>query len=744
MMSKFIKVFFKISLISIIILLLVVFAVFAYYYIKINNEYDNLTFDKDKLITATAYAEIHDNEDNVLSNASINGRKTITLDNIPKHTIDAFIAIEDQDFYKHNGLNYKRILKSLLVNIKSGYAKEGASTISQQLIKNTHLNNEKTIERKLKEIFLTRKLEKNFSKNEILEAYLNVIYFGNSCFGIESASNYYFNKSTNELDIAESATLAGIIKSPKLYSPISNTKNCLQRRNLVISQMLECGYITKEQASESTQKELNIVSNNINNSIESATLEFASNNLNLSEKDLVTSNLILKTFINSPLQKYIDDLDLNIFKYDDNMPEYAIIVEDNKSGGIVALRNSPNADIVNMLRQPASCLKPFLVYAPNFEDGKINLLTKIEDKQTNIGGFAPHNAGNKYKGEISIREAISSSSNVCATKLLNYYGITKAKKFAKKFGFDFCEQDNHLALALGSMYEGCSLLTLTNAYSTLATEGEIKSINIIDSISNKDKKITIYKKNKEKKQVISKETAYLVTQALQTCSQNGTAKKLSKYANFVASKTGTNGAYNSELNTDAYCISYSPDYTVCIWMGVKDNNATLMPKTHNGGNQPSAIAKLIWDYIKPNTPFPIPSNIEKIKIDKYCYDNTGLIKLATQDTLDRYTISEYFNKKYAPKLYADTFTHSKLPDFKIQVDGKNVQITLDNLDEFNTYKIYRKKDEEALLIRTIQKEKGKLKYIDENLNKGFYEYYIIANINNKEQKKSEIFKILIE
>ena len=225
-MINVLKKVFKVGIIIFAILVVAISCCLGYYYIKISSKYDNITFDKDKLITATSYAEILDSENQVVSNASIDGRKTIAFDEIPEHTINAFIAIEDQNFYKHNGINYKRILKSIFVNLKSGYAKEGASTISQQLIKNTHLNNEKTLERKLKEFFLTKKLEKSFTKNEIMEAYLNVIYFGNSCFGIENASNFYFDKSASELDIVESAMLAGIIKSPKLYSPILHENDC--------------------------------------------------------------------------------------------------------------------------------------------------------------------------------------------------------------------------------------------------------------------------------------------------------------------------------------------------------------------------------------------------------------------------------------------------------------------------------------------------------------------------------------
>ena len=185
--------------------------------LKYKNEVE---FDKEKLSTCTTKLNLYDTNNNLINYSSINGNKVVKLNELPSFVKDAFISIEDKEFYKHKGVNYKRIFKALLTNIVSKSYKQGASTISQQLIKNTHLTNEKTFERKIKELLLTFELEKECSKDEILETYLNVIYFGNSAYGIEDASLTFFNKSAKELSIAESAGLAGIIKSPQLYSPI--------------------------------------------------------------------------------------------------------------------------------------------------------------------------------------------------------------------------------------------------------------------------------------------------------------------------------------------------------------------------------------------------------------------------------------------------------------------------------------------------------------------------------------------
>lgn len=739
MNTKF-KRFLKIMCIVILLMAIILLSIFAYYYIKINIKYGDVDFDKDKLIFANSYAQILDDENNIMSNASLNGRTTISCDKLPKHTIDAFIAIEDKDFFRHNGINYKRMLKSIIVNLKSGYAKEGASTISQQLIKNTHLSNEKTIERKLKEIFLTQKLEKSFSKEEILETYLNVIYFGNGCFGIENASEFYFNKDASDLTISESATLAGLIKSPKLYSPTQNYENCIKRRNLVISQMLKYGMISDADAEKAKSGELKIYQHTIDNTIERTALNSATKVLNLNEKDLINSNIKIKTYINSELQTYIDSLDLNLFEYDGVMPEYAIIIEDNKTGGIVALRTSSSVVIDEMQRQPASCLKPFLVYAPNLEDGKVNLMTKINDEKTSIKGFTPHNAGDKYAGEISVKEAISSSSNICATKLLDYYGISKSKKTAEKFGFHFEKEDNHLALALGSMYRGCDLLTLTNAYATLANNGIKKNVSFIQNIDGIND-ISIYNNENDGERVVSPETAYLLTTSLQQCANSGTAKKLKNYSNYVAAKTGTNGASKSNFNTDAYCLSYSKDFTVCVWIGVKNNDCPLLPSSYNGGNQPAMVSRLIWDYLKPNKPFSKPSSIVDLKIDKIAYERNGSVELASENTFDRYIITEYFNQKYSPKKVADTFTKINKPKLFARVESNNVVLYFD-ADEFTTYKVYKKAKNGDILLSDKYKLNSKFEFIDENLKSGFYEYYLVAYKNNISEK-SDTIKIFV-
>ncbi|MDE7301477.1 MAG: transglycosylase domain-containing protein, partial [Clostridia bacterium] len=200
--------------------------------------------DSAKLVDYKKTITIYDDEGNKIENASsVTGKKTVNVSNLQDYTLNAFIASEDRNFYSHNGLNYKRMLKALYRNITTMSFKEGASTISQQLIKNTHLSSDKTLTRKLKEIKLTRQLERRYEKNEILEMYLNTIYFGHNCYGLQSASQFYFNKPAELLNLEQSATLAGLLSSPNNYSPFKNPEKSLARRNTVLKSMKTCGYI---------------------------------------------------------------------------------------------------------------------------------------------------------------------------------------------------------------------------------------------------------------------------------------------------------------------------------------------------------------------------------------------------------------------------------------------------------------------------------------------------------------------
>ena len=296
-MKKLIAVFYT-------FLLTVTFGVVGfclYSFLSISELNVNLKQSNNILTNLNSQVEIFDTNNNQLSYTSTSGQTAVSLKDLPDYVKNAFIAIEDKNFYNHKGLNFKRIIMATFNNILSGYTKEGGSTISQQLIKNVHLTNDKTLKRKIQEAFLTSKLEEQYTKDEIMQTYLNVIYFGHSIIGVENAAQVYFNKKAKDLTIAQSAILAGIIKSPSYYSPITNHKACLERRNVVLSEMLKENYITENEYKSALKENLS-VSNDFsfvnNNSFYEQTIKEAQDVLNLSEKDVALSNYKIYTYFN--------------------------------------------------------------------------------------------------------------------------------------------------------------------------------------------------------------------------------------------------------------------------------------------------------------------------------------------------------------------------------------------------------------------------------------------------------------
>ena len=220
---------------------------FAIIFVMFSAQAKKEVFDNTKLATSSFQIEVYDEDGNLITDKNQFNNQHISIKDLNPNTIAAFISIEDKNFYNHSGVNYKRMLKALVKNLTSGKVKEGASTISQQLIKNTHLSSERTYERKIKEIFLAKEMERQVSKDDILESYLNVIYYGNNIYGIENAARFYFSKPASELNLQQSATLAGMIKSPGNYCPITNAEKCKNRRNLVLSEMLKDGKISQDE-----------------------------------------------------------------------------------------------------------------------------------------------------------------------------------------------------------------------------------------------------------------------------------------------------------------------------------------------------------------------------------------------------------------------------------------------------------------------------------------------------------------
>ena len=619
----------------------------------------------------------------------------INLSKLSKHTQNAFICAEDKRFYKHHGLDYIRIGGAIISNLKSNSFSQGASTISQQLVKNTQLSNEKTINRKLKEIKLTKELEKKYSKDEIFELYLNNIYFGNGCYGVENASWHYFSKPASKLTLSESALLAGVINAPSYYDIESNQERATKRRDLILSLMKDYNKISEEEFNQAKAESLNLNITDIsgNYKLFKNIIEEACEILNTTESNLINSNYKIYTMINTNLNKEIKSIQNNKTKF-----ETASIIIDNKTHLISSVSGS--GKILNNTWQPGSTIKPILVYAPAIEKNIISPATKILDSKINIGGYSPENADKKFHGYISSKTALSNSYNIPAVKILNEIGINEAKSFAKNLGIEFQENDNHLALALGGFEKGITPKTLCDAYSAFACDGKFSKSSYIQKITQNGK--TIFNHSANEKQAMKESTAFMINDILAECSKTGTAKKLSSLPFSVCSKTGTVGKANSTKNLLAYNIAYTPEHTILTI--VQDDN---LPKTTNGATDPTIINKEILSKLyKTQSPskFQIPNSVKQINLNKESYQENKLISSNINSE-----IKEYFSIENLPQKEDENFV---LEVINTPYNKPTICFTVNKNYDFFVLRSHKK--EEEIIFSSSQNNENFIKFIDKS------------------------------
>lgn len=631
-----------------------------------------MAIDEDALSSSEVYIEVYDKENNPIKEFNEINKQYANIENLTDTTKNAFISIEDKSFYSHSGVNYKRMVKALINDVKARKLKEGASTITQQLVKNTQLTSDKTVERKIKEIALAQKLEKRYSKDEILEKYLNIIYFGNNCYGIESASNYYFSKSAKDLSSSEAATLAAIIKSPAKYSPTKNPDNCLKRRNLVLSEMYKDNFIQADEYNLAINKPLSLTINekpkNKLNSYSQSAIDEAVSILKIPAKKIALKGYKIYTYQDQEKQNALTNA-IDIEGLDCNS---AAVVINNNNHTVQAYVGSSNYKILDAKRQPGSCIKPVLVYAPALNEDIIYPCTPLLDEKTTISDYTPKNIGDVYRGYISAREALSKSINIPSVKVLSYVGIDKAKSYAEDMGFVFDEKDDSYSLALGGMTYGVNLVQLASSYSTFANGGKFAPAKFVSFITDKNNKL-VYVNKPHEKQVLREDASYLITDILKTCAKSGTAKKLASLNKEIAAKTGTVGKSNSKQNLDAWNVSYTKDQTICVWLGNLDNS----PISYAGGNQPTEIARRYFSQVEDNSHFSVPSSIVEKDIDATeLYENHRIV-LAGNSTPERYTQKELFSRFNLPTDISNKFVNMEKQSFKGKVNGSNAEIEFD-------------------------------------------------------------------
>lgn len=633
----------------------------------------NVEFDKNKLVNDNLHIEyIADNGEKISPTFQNVGDNYVKINDLSNETKNAFVAIEDKRFYKHNGLDYLRMLKASFINLKTLSFKEGGSTITQQLVKNTHLTGEKTINRKLKEIKLSKQMEKVMTKSEILESYLNTVYFGKGAYGLASASKIYFNKTADKLTLNEAAALAATIKSPNNYSPINSDK-CFERKNLVLNAMLNQNYITTEKYECAIKEAITTKSdenkNFLSDYLSATTNEFEK--LGVVPTYLKQNKVKIYTYLDEAVQKFVYELTID----DEQQKGKNQIVINNKNTGVIAFYGKNS----NLSRCPASTIKPIYIYAPFIDNGKITESTVLIDEETDFSGYAPKNYGGVYNGKVTIKTAISKSLNVPAVRLLNYFGSKDGVETLKKVGVRV--DGNNLSSALGGGIS-LSLKNLCDLYSPFVFDGEYKESSFIKKIEVNGK--LVYERNPKSIRLFKDSTAFIINDALKDCAKNGTAKKLRDLDFDVCAKTGTNG--NSEGNIDAYCVAYTTEHTVGCWYGNED--ATLMPSKIQGGTYPTIRVKSVLKNLYKTAPpkkFKQPKSIIAAKIDETTLLNDEITYLSN----DKYGKVYYYELGTEPMCYKTIDNNPTIKNYNLNVykNGVDIELELSCAEKVVIYKI---------------------------------------------------------
>lgn len=547
------------------------------------------------------------------------------IKDINSDTINAFLCAEDKRFFEHEGIDYFRILTAAVSDLKDGSFNQGASTITQQLIKNTHLSGEKSLKRKIQEIRLSRAVERKYTKKEILEMYLNILYFGNGIYGIGAAARNYFDKSVSELTAKESAILASIINNPQKYNPYLKTENLSARTSLILGLMRKNGKLSEAEYARAKSETVAIKQMSLFDKYKYFVIDEATNILGCTKEHLYRGNYRIVCNQDAYLQNKLKE-----YLMPSNHECAQIIVIDNATGKIIAHEAKYAGNPATVMRSPASTIKPLVCYAPALEKGIIVPLTPILDEKTSFDGYSPSNYKDEYHGYVSCEFALKQSLNIPAVKLLDEVGLDYGKSFLRKIGIS-CD-DEGLALSLGGMKYGVRLKELTSAYTAFPRGGTKINCSYISAIYRDGKEI--YRADKSQKRVMKEETAYFINEMLNKCAANGTAKLFNTTAFNVAAKTGTVG--DKDGNTDAYCIAYNKRYTVGVHIMDNEKSSVM------GGGEPTKIAKsLIMRDIISTEKFDTPKNIVKIDINAPIYNATKKIVKAEKSLpkKDRITAS---------------------------------------------------------------------------------------------------------
>lgn len=688
-------------------------------------------FDVYRITGCDRTSIIYDGQSDMVTRLhGVQDRTWVSISELQPRTVYAFISAEDARFFEHEGVDVIRIAGAIVADIKAGSYVQGASTISQQLIKLSHLTSEKTISRKAEEAALAYEMERQYSKEDILEMYLNYVYFGGGYYGIEAAAEGYFGVHASDLTLDQSAMLAGILKSPSGYAPHINYAASINRRNNILRLMRDYGYITDDEKKQASAKRPTILhdkNKEYSGYYTDAVTKSAAALMGITVDELIRGGYSIYSAMDSDIQHYCEEMFKNgeLFPAEDS--EAAIVVLEPSTGMVVAMVGGRSYTggisfnrATDIRRQPGSVIKPVIAYAPAFEYLNYTAADMILDEETTFADYTPSNYGNKYYGWVTVREAVTKSLNVPAVKTLSAVGVYRAKDFAKRCGIEFDDKDDSLALALGGFTYGVSPLQIAGAYSCFASGGIYNTPTLIKKITDRNG-LTVYEYRQDSRRVMSEANAYILTSMLKSVVTEGTGHRLNTLDIPIAGKTGTVGLANG--NRDAWMAGYTPEYTAVVWQGYDSDRLGLLPSSATGGTYPALMLYELFNHIYPDGRsgnFEKPESVKQYSIDAKTLKKQHKAVLANAMTPQSSRVTEYFTEETAPE---DVSGYWAVPGsaqnlLAVREEG-GVMVSFDCPDDFGMYTLWRSeagKAEKPLM--TWNGREGHIEYIDAAVKPG--------------------------
>ncbi|EIT86628.1 membrane carboxypeptidase [Fictibacillus macauensis ZFHKF-1] len=658
------------------------------------------SLDPEKLKTPVSSQIFDKDGKRVTSLFNEQDRVNANIKDVPPVVKNAFIAVEDVRFYRHPGIDIRRIFGAALANVTGGFGSEGGSTITQQVVKNTLLSGKKSITRKIQEAYLALRLERNYSKDEILELYLNRIYFGHRAYGLGTAAKTYFNTdSLRHLKVHQAALLAGLPKAPSSYDPLLHPKAAQERRNVVLRQMEKYGFITKEESQKAQNtsikdglREGKLKETRVHEAYLQQVIKDLKQLQETASFDPYADGLKIYTNMDQHAQQVVEDALQNapFLRNENKKLQSGTVLVDTKSGGIRAVGSGREKNVLSAYyassnyRQPGSTIKPILDYGPAIEHLKWDTAHLLKDSPITVNGSTIHNFNNEHFGEVTMREAVINSENTPAVRTYLEVGNKRTVAFAHNIGINI--KDASPAYAIGGFRRGITPLEMAGAYAAFGNNGRYTSPTTIVKVVTADGEEI--KPPSVTKTAMKDYTAYMITDMLRDVVKSGTGRTVNISGLDLAGKTGTTN-FSADLRkkynipksaaVDAWMAGYSTSYTAAVWTGY--DNYKDKDGVHYLTNQQQQYSKKLFKQIMSQlhhegTSFKKPDSVTEVIMEK------GTNKKAGPYTPSSQRSKELFVKGTEPATVSETYTKPpKVTGLRATFDaGKNeVRVTWDKV-----------------------------------------------------------------